>query len=298
MVQKVPQFTVHSLGRMAPRLALCCSSMPMRANSALTRSVLACLALSLVFTDISYLQSLPLSSEEEGPQAARAAISSLRHSLASVCGDERGSDLLEKCVAAGLTLPPSSSDADANMKFEEAKSDVLDATLEALDALSPYWEFLSINRYGSHVVEALLAALPPLFQHLPEEHRIFTSLLDMAEVFQASLLEYSTHVAGSHVLRSLLCVLGGCVPQQVLTARGSKGKHKHSGSGRSPVTSSCYPSSVNIYENGQAVLKPKFDAIIEELIKACRAEGKTFLQVRLDAGVFAAARRPTSSLQL
>ncbi|GMH61261.1 hypothetical protein TrRE_jg10377, partial [Triparma retinervis] len=225
--------------------------------------------------DIIYLQGLPLAKDETDPEAApmaaRSALSSLTSNLASISGDERGSDLLEKCITIGLSLPPDSS--------TETKTDVLETLESTLTSLLPYTEFLSINRYGSHVLQSLLSILPPLYPLLPPTSTVLPSLLTIAETILPSLLEYATHIAGSHVLRSLICALGGVTPSTILPRRGKKGKHKHSGSSQTLTSSSSYPLNVPVQRGpSSAQLLPALDGLVGALLSKAGKKDKGYMQ--------------------
>ena len=205
--------------------------------------------------------------------AARSALSSLASNLASIAGDERGSERLERCITIGLTLPPT-----PNL---ETTTDILQTLEQTLASLLPYTEFLSINRYGSHVLQSLLSILPPLFPHLPPTSTVLQSLQAIAETLLPSLLEYATHIAGSHVLRSLICALGGIVPSSVLPKRGKGGKHKHSGSRQSQLpttnTSTSYPQSVTSWP--QPSMISALESMVRALVDKCGKKDRGYLQM-------------------
>ena len=141
--------------------------------------------------DVSYLLSLPLSPDPSDPdsvltssRAARAGLTSLGPSLASVSGDARGSSLLESCVRLGLSLPPGGEEDDVR--------DVRDCLEAVLTSAAPYAEFLAINRYGSHVLQAVLERCPEILGMEKEGEAPSKSagkVLEMADVAKDSLLE-------------------------------------------------------------------------------------------------------------
>ncbi|GMH71569.1 hypothetical protein TL16_g05687 [Triparma laevis f. inornata] len=169
--------------------------------------------------DVIYLQGLPLSSTsgDEASLAARAALLSLSQSLASLCGDERGSEIIEKCIRIGIV-----SNED-----EEEQLEVLEALESTLSALSPYTEFISINRYGSHVLSTLFSSIPPLLSSLPDT--CTAHIISIKDILKGSLLELMQHISGSHVLRSLICLLGTRPSRSEATSRGMRY------SGRTPI---------------------------------------------------------------
>ena len=72
--------------------------------------------------DVIYLQGLPLSSTsgDEASLAARAALLSLSQSLASLCGDERGSEIIEKCIRIGIV---SNEDEEEQLEVLEGENE-------------------------------------------------------------------------------------------------------------------------------------------------------------------------------
>jgi hypothetical protein len=175
---------------------------------------------------IAYLRSLPLevkTSEEEISQflasgeqldpsdypqslsAALSAIDEIRNEIASLAGDDYGSQAIE--VLARIAVP---------------YSEVAARTL--LYGLSTYHLHLATHRYGSHVVQTILeisvsyscdkeialhTEAPQLSQahdQLPSLHEL---ILGVVEELAPHAPQLAVHVCGSHVLRTLLCVLGG-----------------------------------------------------------------------------------------
>lgn len=196
---------------------------------------------------ISYLRGLPLDiesaksevstflnqelkdkSEIEFPQGLAAALSTIdevRMEIASLAGDEHGSKCLEilACIAA---------------PFSETAARAL------LAACSGYYLHLATHRYGSHVVQTFLQlavmsssdedlalhADAPTFTNSPDDQ---PTLRELIQEIAAELCPHATqlaiHVCGSHVLRSLLCVLGGV---DLVSSSGPPGQDKEGKRGR------------------------------------------------------------------
>lgn len=170
---------------------------------------------------VSYLRGLPLDVdqskqevaaflEEDGefPQTLAAAISAvdeIRMEVASLAGDEYGSQGLE--LLAHIAAPHSAL-----------------AGRILLNACSGYHLHLATHRFGSHVVQSILqlavsySCTDDLAMHeeSPSFDNSTDSIPDLGELIQGMVEELSphssqlaVHVCGSHVLRTLLCVLGG-----------------------------------------------------------------------------------------
>ncbi len=173
---------------------------------------------------ISYLRGLPLDVEAskvevasflnsngqdtDFPQslgAALSAIDEVRMEIASLAGDEQGSQCVE--ILAHLSAP-----------FSETAARVL------LSACSGYHLHLATHRYGSHVVQTILQlavssssendlalhAEAPQFGNFVDSLPSLSELvLGMVEELSSSSTQLAIHVCGSHVLRTLLCVLAG-----------------------------------------------------------------------------------------
>eukprot|EP00980_Cylindrotheca_fusiformis_P029198 scaffold22748_cov182-Cylindrotheca_fusiformis.AAC.12 len=170
---------------------------------------------------ISYLRGLPLDVDQskqevasflesggEFPQtlaAAFSAIDEIRMEVASLAGDEYGSQGLE--LLARIAAPHS-----------ELSARIL------LNACSGYHLHLATHRYGSHVVQSILQLAvsfssdedlamhedSPRFDESTESVPELASLIrGMVEELSPHCSELAVHVCGSHVLRTLLCVLGG-----------------------------------------------------------------------------------------
>lgn len=174
---------------------------------------------------ISYLKSLPLAlgpargeiskflakEEEEFPSllaASLSAIDEIRHEVASLAGDEDGAQIIE--LLAHICLP-----------YSEIAARIL------LAGLSGYHLHLATHRYGSHVVQTItqLAVVSSsgkdLAQHDDAPHistndlpAVKDLIFGMVEELMPSAPELAVHICGSHVLRSLICVLGGVHLQQ------------------------------------------------------------------------------------
>jgi hypothetical protein len=188
---------------------------------------------------IAYLRGLPLdietskaeissflnNSEQTGddfPQslaAALSAIDEIRMEIASLAGDEHGSQCLE--VLANISAP-----------YSEVAARVL------LSACSGYHLHLATHRYGSHVVQTILQLAVSFSSAtdivLHEEAPQFTDPLDtlptladlihgMVEELAPNAAQLAIHVCGSHVLRTLLCVLGGV---NLVSSSGSSNDNK------------------------------------------------------------------------
>ena len=184
---------------------------------------------------IAYLRGLPLdidsahqevtgflsksdSSEEDHdededffPQSLAAAFSALEEvkgEIASLAGDEYGSQSIE--ILTQIAAPHS-----------EIASRIL------LNACRGYYLHLATHRYGSHVLQTILQLsatasdaakdlalhdeAPPTLRD--EDTPSLPSLYDCIQVVVEELAphasELAVHLCGSHVLRTLLCVLGG-----------------------------------------------------------------------------------------
>ena len=149
----------------------------------------------------------------QGLMAAEAALDEILNEVASLAGDEFGSQCLETIVR--ILVPYSSL-----------------AARKLLYGITGYMVHLSTHRYGSHVVQTILqfASQPTniddvmnedicRFLKLTEEktqdnlnHEI-PPMKDLLCSISGELLsvtkDLAVHVCGSHVLRTLICVLGG-----------------------------------------------------------------------------------------
>jgi nucleolar protein 9 len=173
---------------------------------------------------VAYLKSLPLSvgvakdqitsflsnrasaDGNEFPPLLTAALSALdevRHEVASLAGDEDASQILE--TIAHISLP-----------YSETAARIM------MGALVGYHLHLATHRYGSHVVQTILQvglrsncrqdlALDEEAPQITTDNLASLSdlVLGMVEELTPSAPQLAIHVCGSHVLRSLVCVLGG-----------------------------------------------------------------------------------------
>jgi hypothetical protein len=186
---------------------------------------------------VAYLKSLPLSlipakeeiskfldqSDNEFPSllaASLAAIDEIRQEVASLAGDEDGAQIIE--LMAQIALP-----------YSETAARILMA------GLSGYHLHLATHRYGSHVVQTILqlavtsSSETELAQH-DDAPQLSTSNLPslqelisgMVEELTPSAPELAVHLCGSHVLRSLVCVLGGVQLHQPEGSSTRRGREK------------------------------------------------------------------------
>ena len=186
---------------------------------------------------VAYLKSLPLSlvsakeeistfldqSDNEFPSllaVSLAAIDEIRQEVASLAGDEDGAQIIE--LMAQIALP-----------YSETASRIL------MDGLSGYHLHLATHRYGSHVVQTILqlavtsSSKTELDQHddapqlstnnLPSLQELISG---MVEELTPSAPELAVHICGSHVLRSLVCVLGGVQMHQPEGSSARRGREK------------------------------------------------------------------------
>lgn len=139
--------------------------------------------------------------------AAQAALEEIQSELASLAGDERGSQRLETVTKIACTA------STRNTRI-------------MLRGMVGYYRHLAMNRYGSHVVQTLLSicagqvigSTSNLNTEEGEEEEeddgndlpsMEELILNIAQELSPYYYELSVHVCGSHVLRALLCVLGG-----------------------------------------------------------------------------------------
>jgi len=148
--------------------------------------------------------------------AALQSIYEIRHEWASLAGEEHAAELLELLCHIAIPVSPT-------------------AARVVLKACKGYGLHLATHRYGSHVLQTLLELTavsihgmgpgedlalheqaPELFSdegdgddislHLPSQQEL---VLGLVEELQPAVSELAVHICGSHVLRSLLCCLGG-----------------------------------------------------------------------------------------
>jgi nucleolar protein 9 len=187
---------------------------------------------------IAYLRGLPLDIEaskaeissflnqeqesDDFPQSLAAALSAIDEvqlEIASLAGDESGSQCLE--VLAHVSAP-----------YSEVAGRVL------LSACSGYHLHLATHRYGSHVVQTILQLAVSsssesdmaLHEEAPPFKDSFDALPTLSELIEGMVEELAPHAAqlaihvcGSHVLRTLLCVLGGV---DLVSSHGSPNDNK------------------------------------------------------------------------
>ena len=173
---------------------------------------------------IAYLRGLPLDLEvskkeihdflgtteevSEYPQslaAALSAIDEIRLEIASLAGDEYGSQCIE--MLTNVAAP-----------YSELAARVL------LAGCAGYYLHLSTHRYGSHVVQTILQLAVSssskqdlaLHEEAPQFSESADAIPALYELINGMVEELSphsdtlaVHICGSHVLRTLLCVLGG-----------------------------------------------------------------------------------------
>jgi Pumilio-family RNA binding repeat len=145
----------------------------------------------------------------EYPQSLAAALSAIqevRQEIASLAGDEFGSQCLE--LLTHVAAP-----------YSETAARIL------LAGCAGYHLHLATHRYGSHVVQTILQLAvsssndqdlalhdeAPQFDEtvLMEVPALNDLVLDMVNELAPHTSALAIHVCGSHVLRTLLCVLGG-----------------------------------------------------------------------------------------
>ena len=162
------------------------------------------------------------SEEEEVSEvliAAQNALEEVHSELASLAGDEIGSQRLETIAKIACTSTTSSSSSSIGIVY----------TRMMLAGMMGYYRHLVLNRYGSHVVQTLLTIAAAQIRtrtiiitndndgdnnhNNDDDHKELQSLedliLQLVEELSPYYYELSVHVCGSHVLRSLLCVLAG-----------------------------------------------------------------------------------------
>lgn len=153
--------------------------------------------------------------------ASLAALDEIKYEIASLAGDEFGSQCIE--TIARISAPYS-----------------VIAARKLLHGISGYMIHLSTHRYGSHVVQTILQSilepakidsdinLQEVLELDQEEANDLPSLKDLilsvAEELQPVSKDLAVHICGSHVLRSLICILGGIVekvPPHLMNKRGT-----------------------------------------------------------------------------
>lgn len=152
-------------------------------------------------------------SEVEYPQiltASLAALDEIQHEIASLAGDEYGSQCIE--TIARISAPYSKI-----------------AARKLLLGVSGYMIHLSTHRYGSHVLQTIFQTIlePAHFDldvdlskvlELDDNESEISNLPSLKDLILAISEELhhvskdlAVHICGSHVLRSLICILGGVI---------------------------------------------------------------------------------------
>ena len=152
-------------------------------------------------------------SEVEYPQiltASLAALDEIQHEIASLAGDEFGSQCIE--TIARISAPYS-----------------IVAARKLLLGVSGYMIHLSTHRYGSHVLQTIFQSIlePAHFDidvkltevlELDDNESEISNLpslkdliLSISEELHLVSKDLAVHICGSHVLRSIICILGGVI---------------------------------------------------------------------------------------
>ena len=149
--------------------------------------------------------------------AALSAIDEIKTEIASLAGDEDGS----QCVELLTRMTASYSEL---------------AVRKLLQGCSGYVLHLSTHRYGSHVLQSILQLATsfstatntdlardvldddPFQEELQAVPSLSELILGVAEELTPHASQLAVHICGSHVLRTLLCVLAGI---DLLAAPGS-----------------------------------------------------------------------------
>jgi hypothetical protein len=124
--------------------------------------------------------------------------------------------------------------------------------MEILNKCQPYGIFLAQNRYGSHVIQAIFSRLCFLFKNNQtedvDENVLETSILSFIEPMLNSFKFLATEISGSHVLRSILCLLSGlpCISEK----KGKGSKHQHAISLSEPLESLLVSSEIGKVTTG------------------------------------------------
>jgi nucleolar protein 9 len=184
---------------------------------------------------IAYLRSLPFDDEDdkqncnddgisETRAAALQALYEIRHEMASLAGNEHAAKSIE--ILARITM--------SNSNY---------AIRLFLHSIQGYLVFLSLHRYGSHVLQTILELTGRHIQNdnkndmafhadapeIPENDipEIVDLILAMQQEILPHVHQLMVHMCGSHVLRTLLCVLGGVeikASSQFKTIHQTRGK--------------------------------------------------------------------------
>mmetsp|Transcript_16977 Transcript_16977/g.38975 ORF Transcript_16977/g.38975 Transcript_16977/m.38975 type:complete len:815 (+) Transcript_16977:114-2558(+) len=146
------------------------------------------------------------------PQSLAAAFSALEEAkseIASLAGDEYGSQSIE--ILARIAAP-----------YSELAARIL------LNACKGYYLHLATHRYGSHVLQTILQLsvaaasdeqkdlslhdeAPPSLRDADDASlpSLYDCIQGIVEELSPHAADLAVHLCGSHVLRTLLCVLGG-----------------------------------------------------------------------------------------
>lgn len=237
-----------------------------------------------------------LTIEVEYPQnlsAAMSALDEIKNEVASLAGDEFGSQCLETITR--ITVPYSSV-----------------AARKLLHGISGYLVHLSTHRYGSHVVQTIfqnvlsgrgsggaddninekeICAILELNQEEEETEGETDNLPSMKDILIAISEELlpatkhlAVHICGSHVLRSLICILGGVeedIPQHILNkggtiegggnrrgkVKGKKKKKKKKFTNENEASGGGLANNAS-FANYKTVAHPRFD-ISDSKVKDC-----------------------------
>ena len=217
----------------------------------------------------------------EFPQSLAAtlsAIDEIRNEIASLAGDEHGSQCLE--ILTHIAAP-----------YSEFASRIL------LHACKGYLLHLSTHRYGSHVLQTILQLAASsvsetdlaLHEEAPQFGLTTDSLpslsdliLSVVDELSSSASQLAIHTCGSHVLRTLLCVLGGVdlvsssrsnesnMAETGAILRGKK-KDKSKKKKKSETSGTDSPHAGNmhiIYRKNSRVSTRDFASALESLTKA------------------------------
>mmetsp|Transcript_20296 Transcript_20296/g.30524 ORF Transcript_20296/g.30524 Transcript_20296/m.30524 type:complete len:712 (+) Transcript_20296:50-2185(+) len=240
---------------------------------------------------IAYLKSLPLAVELANDEITRfinqesseypsllaaslSAVEEIRHEIASLAGDEEASQILE--AMAHITLPYSET-----------------ATRVMFAGLSGYHMHLSTHRYGSHVVQTILQLGTvcaskedlALNDDAPQMSRENLPLLEdlihgMVDELSPTASHLAVHVCGSHVLRSLLCFLGGVnFKQEKYTARRGKEKSKKKGKKKDVESDNSHRNGHAgmvelIYQTKDSRFKTNFHDTLQQIVESIWNEDK------------------------
>ena len=226
----------------------------------------------------------PTTAHQEDPSpfpqvlaAALSAIEEIRHEAASLAGDEYGAEIVE--LLARIACP-----------YSEVAARLL------LASTVSYGVHLATHRYGSHVLQTLLqlAVTPSADCRSDEDLALhpdspihsskctagLPSLLELVRTIQDELTpfleELCVHMCGSHVVRTLFCVLGGVKlvvphPQSVSLHRGKhkKKKSKRKSTDSESLVKSSASASLDILwdDDSRLMLTANSDVLDASLLK-------------------------------